>query len=66
MSDQLLSRRQILQRASMLGVGGLVLSALPMAERILASAAPALGAPNLADGTLQAFADTLHPGQGSR
>jgi hypothetical protein len=32
MSDQLLSRRQILQRASMLGVGGLVLSALPVAE----------------------------------
>ena len=63
MSDQLLSRRQILQRASMLGVGGLVLSALPMAEKILASASPALGAPNLVDGTLQAFADTLLPGK---
>jgi hypothetical protein len=60
---RLLSRRQILQRASALGVGGLVLSALPVAERILASAAPATAAPNLIDGTLQAFADTLIPGR---
>jgi len=60
---RLLSRRQILQRASALGVSGLVLSALPVAERILASAAPAAAAPSLTDGTLQAFADTLIAGR---
>jgi hypothetical protein len=58
-----LSRRQVLQRASALGVGGLVLSALPVAERLLETAAPALAAPSLTDGTLQAFADTLIPGR---
>jgi hypothetical protein len=62
-SPGLLSRRQILQRASALGVGGMVLSALPVAERILAGAAPAAAAPSLTDGTLQAFADTLIPGK---
>jgi hypothetical protein len=51
-----LSRREVLQR-------GAVLSLLPVAERILASAPAALAAPNLADGTLQAFADTLIPGK---
>jgi hypothetical protein len=58
-----LSRRQVLQRASALGVGGLVLSSLPVAERVLAAAAPALAAPSVTDGTLQAFADTLIPGR---
>ena len=58
-----LSRRQVLQRASALGAGGLVLSALPVAERILAAAPQAAAAPTLADGTLQAFADTLIPGR---
>jgi hypothetical protein len=51
-----LSRREVLQR-------GAVLSLLPMAERVLASAPAALAAPSLADGTLQAFADTLIPGK---
>jgi hypothetical protein len=51
-----LSRREVLQR-------GAVLSLLPVAERILASPTAALAAPNLADGTLQAFADTLIPGK---
>lgn len=51
-----LSRRDLLQR-------GAVLSLLPVAERILASPTAALAAPNLADGTLQAFADTLIPGK---
>ena len=51
-----LSRREVLQR-------GAVLSLLPVAERILASTPAALAAPNLADGTLQAFADTLIPGK---
>jgi len=58
-----LSRREVLQRASALGVGGLVLSSLPVAERILSAAAPATAAPTLTDGTLQAFADTLIPGR---
>ena len=40
-----------------------MLSALPVAERILAAAAPAEAAVNLADATLQAFADTLIPGR---
>jgi hypothetical protein len=51
-----LSRREVLQR-------GALLSLLPVAERILASPTAALAAPNLADGTLQAFADTLIPGK---
>jgi hypothetical protein len=36
---------------------------LPVAERILAAPTAALAAPTLADGTLQAFADTLIPGK---
>jgi hypothetical protein len=51
-----LSRLEVLQR-------GAVLSLLPVAERILASPTAALAAPNVADGTLQAFADTLIPGK---
>lgn len=59
----LLSRRQVLQRATALGLGGLVMSALPAAERLLAAVEPALAAPNLADATLQAVADTIIPGR---
>lgn len=59
----LLSRRDILKRATVLSLGGLVLSALPAADRILAAAAPAEAAVDLADGTLQAVADTLIPGR---
>jgi hypothetical protein len=59
----LLSRRDILKRATALSLGGMVLSALPAAERILASAPPAEAAVNLADATLQAMADTLIPGR---
>ena len=51
-----LSRRQLLQ-------SGALLSLLPLAEQILAAPAPALAAPSLTDGTLQAFADTLIPGK---
>ena len=47
----------------MLSLGGLVLSALPVAERILQAVPPADAAVNLADATLQAFADTLIPGR---
>jgi hypothetical protein len=58
----LLSRRQVLQRATALGLGGFVLSALPAAERLLA-AQPALADTTLTDATLQAVADTLIPGR---
>jgi hypothetical protein len=60
---QQLSRRQVLQRASLLGLGGLVASALPAAERILATVAPAAAATSPSDATLQAFADTMIPGR---
>ena len=60
---KLLSRRQILQRATVLGLGGLIFSALPAADRILSSVAPSEAAVNLADGTLQAVADTMIPGR---
>jgi hypothetical protein len=59
----LLSRRDILRRATVLSLGGLVLSALPAADRILAGAQPAEAAVDLADATLQAVADTLIPGR---
>src|SRR3954447_7055725 len=59
----LLSRRQVLQRATALGLGGLVMSALPAADRILALADPAQAATTLPDATLQAVADTLIPGK---
>lgn len=58
---ELLSRRQVLQRATAIGLGGLVLSALPVAERFLVSEAAA--AVELPDATLQAFADTMVPGR---
>jgi hypothetical protein len=60
---KLLSRRQVLQRATVLGVGGLILSALPAADRILSTVAPSEAAVNLADATLQAVADTFIPGR---
>jgi hypothetical protein len=56
-----LSRRQFLHRAGTLGVGALVLGALPVAERIAVEDAHA--DPNFADGTLQAFFDTVIPGR---
>ena len=63
---ELLSRRQILQRATVLGLGGLVFSALPAADRILSAVEPAQAAVDLADATLQAVADTLIPGRKAR
>jgi hypothetical protein len=61
--ESLLSRRQVLRRATVLGLGGLVWSALPAADRILSSVAPSEAAVNLADATLQAVADTFIPGR---
>lgn len=60
---ELLSRRQVLQRASALGLGGLVLSALPAAERLREVVPDATAAVTLPDATLQAFADTMVPGR---
>ena len=57
-----LSRRDFMRRAGALGAGAFVLSALPLAERMIA-ADPALAAVPIDDATLQAFADTLIPGR---
>ena len=57
-----LSRRDFIQRATTLGAGAFVLSALPIAERMIA-ADPALAAVPIDQATLQAFADTLIPGR---
>lgn len=57
---ELLSRRQLLGRASALGLSALVLEAIPLA----ANPTPAYSAtPGLSDATLQAFADTILPGR---
>jgi hypothetical protein len=55
----LLSRRQVLSRASTLGLAALVAQALPIARQRSARAATT---PGLTDATLQAFADTMLPG----
>jgi hypothetical protein len=57
-----LSRRDFFRRTATLGVGAMVLSALPLAERMIA-ADPAIAAVRPDDATLQAFADTLLPGR---
>jgi hypothetical protein len=57
-----LSRRDFIRRAGALGAGAVVLSALPVAQRMIA-ADPALAAVSIDDATLQAFADTLIPGR---
>lgn len=56
---ELLTRRQVLQRTSSAALGALVASALPL------TSPPAAQARNTsqADGTLQAFADTMIPGR---
>ena len=56
-----LSRRDFLSRASTLGLGALVLGALPIAERM--AAPPPASAAGPVDGTLQAFWDTMIPGR---
>ena len=52
------TRRSFLRRAGTLGVGALVLGALPLVDPT-----QALAEPSLADATLQAFADTMIPGR---
>jgi hypothetical protein len=57
-----LSRRDFLQRASVVGTAALVASAVPLAERLTSRVAYAAD-PTLDDATLQAFADTIIPGR---
>jgi hypothetical protein len=57
-----LTRRGLLQRGGILGLAALVAYAGPVA-RALVVPEPALAEPDLADGTLQAFADTMIPGR---
>jgi hypothetical protein len=57
-----LSRRELIQRASGLGLGAVMLAALPVAERLV-RAEPAYAAVAPDDGLLQAFADTIVPGR---
>jgi hypothetical protein len=57
-----LSRRDFIQRGSLLGAAALVASALPVVERLGLPAA-AHADPTLDDATLQAFADTVIPGR---
>jgi hypothetical protein len=57
-----LSRRDLLRHATVLGTAGLITSALPVAERILA-ANPAYAAVSSDEATMQAFADTIIPGR---
>ena len=57
-----LTRRGLLQRGGVLGLAALVAYAGPVA-RALVAPEPAFAEPDLADGTLQAFADTMIPGR---
>lgn len=57
-----LSRRDLLARAGGLGLGALILGVLPLAQR-LAAPEPAYAQPELIDGTLQAYFDTIIPGR---
>jgi len=59
-----LSRRQFLGRAGALGLGTVMLSALPAAARLIdpPGAAAQLPGGDLLDATLQAFFDTIIPG----
>ena len=57
-----LSRRQFMQRAGALGAAAMVLSALPLVER-LALPTEAKADVIITDGTMQAFYDTIIPGR---
>lgn len=60
-----LSRRQVLGRAGALGLGAIVVTALPAAARLAApqDVAAQLPGGDLLDATLQAFFDTIIPGR---
>jgi hypothetical protein len=57
-----LTRRGLLARGGVLGLAALVAYAGPVARAVVATE-PAVAEPDLADGTLQAFADTMIPGR---
>jgi hypothetical protein len=57
-----LSRRDVLTRASLLGAGALIASALPIVEHLVPAAEAAAVLPGQ-DPLLQAFADTIIPGR---
>src|SRR4051794_16328364 len=57
-----LSRRDFVRHSSLLGLGALILGALPVAQRLI-EADPAFAAVAVNDATLQAFADTIIPGR---
>ena len=57
-----LTRRGFVRRAGLAGLGALVASAVPVAQRLL-DPAPAWAEPSLVDGTLQAYFDTILPGR---
>lgn len=64
-SDELLAvltRRQVLGRASAAGLSAMVAAALPLVGTSAPARAALLPLPNPADATLQAFADTILPG----
>jgi hypothetical protein len=56
------SRRELLQRAGVLGAAALIAEALPLAQRLI-EAEPALAATPVDDAMLGAFADTIIPGR---
>jgi hypothetical protein len=59
-----LSRREFLGRAGTLGLGAVVLAAVPAAGRLVAPSRAEAQLPlQLVDGTLQAFFDTIVPGR---
>ncbi len=62
----LLTRRRLLEQAALGGLAGLVASALPLVRAAQARAAlppfPTVPVSDVADATLQAFADTMLPG----
>ena len=58
-----LSRRDFIGRAGAMGLGAVVLSALPALERLARPATAHAANTGLADGTLQAFFDTIIPGR---
>ena len=59
---QELTRRGFLQRAGALGLGAVMASAVPVAERLIVADADA-AVPLIGDVSLQAFADTMIPGR---
>jgi hypothetical protein len=58
-----LTRRGLMQRASLLSLGALVAYAGPTVRALSAAAPAEAAAPLLPDATLQAFADTMIPGR---